>query len=32
MEIIFMNSENSKTGELRRFSLDLTGKLNLKDF
>ena len=28
---IFMNSENSKTSESHRFSLDLTDKLNLKD-
>ena len=26
-----MNSENSKTSESRRFKLDLTGKLNLRD-
>ena len=31
METIFMNSENSKTSESRRFKLDLTGKLNLRD-
>ena len=28
---IFLNSENSKTSESHRFSLDLTDKLNLKD-
>ena len=26
-----MNTENSKTNEPRRFRLDLTGKLNLKN-
>ena len=26
-----MNTENSKTSELRRFQLDLTNKLNLKN-
>ena len=31
METIFMNTENSKTSEPRRFKLDLTYKLNLKD-
>ena len=31
MESIFMNSENSKTSESRRFNLDLTDKLYLKD-
>ena len=31
MEILFMNSENSKTSEPQRFRLDLTNKLNLKD-
>ena len=31
MEKIFMNSENSKSSEPHRFTLDLTGKLNLKD-
>ena len=31
METIFLNTENSKTSELRRFKLDLTDKLNLKD-
>ena len=31
METIFMNTENSKTSEYRRFKLDLTGKLNLKN-
>ena len=30
METIFMNGENSKTSELRRFILDLADKLNLK--
>ena len=30
METIFMNTENSKTNEPRRFILDLTDKLNLK--
>ena len=31
METIFMNSENSKTSEPHRFTLDLTDKRNLKD-
>ena len=31
METIFMNCENSKTSETRRFRLNLAGKLNLKD-
>ena len=31
MEIIFMNTENSKTNETHRFKLDLTDKLNLKN-
>ena len=31
MEAIFMNTENSKTNEPRRFKLDLTDKLNLKN-
>ena len=31
METIFMNTENSKISETRRFKLDLTDKLNLKD-
>ena len=31
MEKNFMNSENSKTSEPHRFTLDLTDKLNLKD-
>ena len=31
METIFMNTENSKTNELRRFKLDLADKLNLKN-
>ena len=31
MEKIFMNSENSKSSEPHRFTLDLTDKLNLKD-
>ena len=31
METIFMYTENSKTNELRRFKLDLTDKLNLKN-
>ena len=31
MEAIFMNTENSKTNESRRFRLDLTDKLNLKN-
>ena len=31
MEIIFMNTENSKTNEPHRFRLDLTDKLNLKN-
>ena len=30
METIFVNSENSKTSEPYRFTLDLTDKLNLK--
>ena len=30
MQTIFMNTENSKTGETHRFKLDLTGKLNFK--
>ena len=30
METIFMNCENCKTSEPRRFRLDLTDKLNLK--
>ena len=30
MQSIFMNTENSKTGEPHRFKLDWTGKLNLK--
>ena len=29
METIFMNTENGKTSEPRRFKLDLTDKLNL---
>ena len=29
METIFMNTENSKTNESRRFKLDLADKLNL---
>ena len=31
METIFINTENSKTNENRRFKLDLTDKLNFKD-
>ena len=31
METVFMNSENNTTNEPRRFKLDLTDKLNLKD-
>ena len=31
MEIIFINTENSKTNELHRFKLDLTDKINLKN-
>ena len=31
METIFMNTENSKTGEPHRFKLDLTDKRNLKN-
>ena len=31
METIFMNTENCKTNESRRFKLDLTDKLNLKN-
>ena len=31
METIFMNTENSKTNGPRRFRLDLTDKLNLKN-
>ena len=31
MEAIFMNTENSKTGEPHRFKLDLTDKRNLKN-
>ena len=31
MEIIFMNTENSKTNEPHRFTLNLTDKLNLKN-
>ena len=31
MEIIFMNSENSKTNEPHRLKLDLTDKLNFKN-
>ena len=31
METIFMNTENSKTNESRRFKLDLAYKLNLKN-
>ena len=31
MHTIFMNSENSKTSEPHRFSLNLTDKLKLKD-
>ena len=32
METIFMNTENSKTNEPHRFRLDLTDKLNLKNY
>ena len=31
METIFINTENSKTNESKRFKLDLADKLNLKD-
>ena len=31
MEIIFMNTENSKTNEPHRFRLDLTDNLSLKN-
>ena len=31
METIFMNTGNSKANEPRRFKLDLTDKLNLKN-
>ena len=31
METIFMNTENSKTNESRRFELDLADKINLKN-
>ena len=31
MEIIFINTENSKTNEPHRFKLDLTGQVNLKN-
>ena len=31
METIFMNRQNSKTSEPRRFRLDLTGNHNLKN-
>ena len=31
MEIIFMNTENSKTNEPHRFKLNFTDKLNLKN-
>ena len=31
METIFMNTENSKTVELRRFRLKLADKVNLED-
>ena len=31
METIFMNTENSKTNEPRRFKLNLADKLNLKN-
>ena len=31
METIFMNTENSKASKPRRFKLDLTRKLNLKN-
>ena len=32
METVFINSENSKQSDPHRFRLDLTDKLNLKDF
>ena len=31
MEIIFLNTENSRINEPHRFRLDLTDKLNLKN-
>ena len=31
METIFMNSENSKTGEPHKFKLVLTDKIDLED-
>ena len=31
MEIIFMNTENSKTNESQRFKLDVADKLNFKN-
>ena len=31
METIFINTENNETSEPRRFKLDLTDKLNLKN-
>ena len=31
MEIIFINTENIKTSEPHKFSLNLTGKLNIKN-
>ena len=31
IETIFINTENSKTNESQRFSLDLTDKLNFKN-
>ena len=31
MEIIFINTENSKTDEPHKFRLTLAGRLNLKD-
>ena len=31
METTFMDSKNSKTSEPRRFRLDLTNRINLKD-
>ena len=31
MEIIFMNTENTKTNELHKFRSTLADKLNLKD-
>ena len=31
METIFINTENSKTNEPRKFRLNLTGKFNLKN-